>query len=434
MIPLGMSYYLNMQMMSLSGLMMDYVGMRILFSPRRSKALWWGYFVARAVIQDLFLTVIQLGTVGPGLDVAYAVFSSVTSIVSFIVQCLFWDGEIAKVGISALVVDFFSGFCMLTSVVVCNMLSGRPYEATYQTVLRPDSLSMALGCLVVFAILSRPFLSVARWFQRRELRHPHLWEAVAILAIAFATAVRLTEQKDVTIMMTLLIVCLGITLVAAGVYFSRRMRSARIRKEILLRTRSLLEGYNSAITKQVSSLKANRRLLEQYEQDLNRLTRDSETDRLAEHLRKMRERFDQLRYGHYCNDPTVDAILSVYARRFREEGFDPNFSAAGFRSTGPTSAEVAQLLLSWGYRVCTRGATRNGMVMFSIRIAANQTVYRLTIPVLPGRRFSKRPLQAYCSDGSSTLLEKKENGRYQVLVMLEEGTTWESLSHISYSS
>ena len=294
------------------------------------------------------------------LKLSYLIVYS--TLVYLILWSCMYSGSVLKIGLAQIVCEV--NYAVIFGIVLAaiNSLEGRGdpmgYALPFMTV---DFLTLPLMYFLVKIEIwfLKPLLS---WFQTYELKHRKAgWTIVGMYFISgVATSFRGLMNGDVFngwIMLPILMVSVAGSIV--GFYFFVRYRSKTESENALLYTQtSLMENYLQVLKQQIMTMESNQEnsridqidmIAEQIKQgEISEINQE----KLWRYMWNLKEKYEAIQTGFYCNDWLVDGILYSMDRFCRENNMKISFSFQTYDRGKIAEEDIAEII----YQLLTYGA------------------------------------------------------------------------------
>lgn len=435
---LGLSAFLNSAAFMITGAVMVYVGMSIMFPKRRPPYVFIAYMLIKGLLWSLYDASFMLGTMDTPEYLFQVVGTPLLGVLSYVVLYYTWKGDFYKIGLGGFVLDMLVSASMMPAFVLADRLFPPIVPLDYRGPLGLATLVKCGGMAalnLLFLFIARPLL---RWFGSYEFVHKGFWQAVVIASIVAATLPRMISTTQVA-RPVLVALCLAILLlIPLGGYMFSRVRIGRRRKALLENEVKLAENYANSIQDQLPFLEESAAQLDEIQVEMARVKRNVKDEGLKARIVQLSSLCNQLRHGMYSDSPVLDVALIAAAREFEEEGIQVAYRISPLGDEAVTAAMVSRTMLSWALDSC-RAAKRQGsgrfavshnqrpdyrggsFVEFKIIREGEQLVFVLDSPANRRRRFPRRLLAERIPAFNSTLLEEDDGVRKVIRVLVLEG-------------
>lgn len=296
----------------------------------------------------------------PILKISYLMMCSILMCTIFL--CYMYRGSVLKIASTEILCEANYAVILGAVLTVINSLEGREepmgYVLPFMTV---DFLTLPLMYFLVKIEIwfLKPLLS---WFQTYEPKHRKAgWTIVGMYFISgVATSFRGLMNGDVFngwIMLPILMVSVAGSIV--GFYFFVRYRSKTESENALLYTQtSLMENYLQVLKQQIMTMESNQEnsridqidmIAEQIKQgEISEINQE----KLWRYMWNLKEKYEAIQTGFYCNDWLVDGILYSMNRFCRENGMKVTFSFQTYDRGEIAEEDITEII----YQLLTYGA------------------------------------------------------------------------------
>lgn len=354
--------------------------------------------------------------------VAIALIADFLSLLSFAVTMLVFGDDKLEVFVAAYVVNIVSSVMTGMSLVVGLILTRAPLDISF---LKPFDASIVVAVVVnflLYSVLRQPTLLIVHWICSLDRRY------LRILAILMLASTIFTTQAFVSALslpVTTSSVTLGLVSVFIIVPFVlvERLseREARGRERIFRECGEFVALYNGKARDQLALLERDHALFNQSEEVLSRLKKGTVDATLVQDIERLEKTYQQISFGSFCNQPSLDAALASYAQRLSALGVQPLFSAVGVKSASLSYTITTLALLS----VATSKArsTRHvdgSIVTLRLRSHGDGMLCHLQTPAEWGRLGLRRFLRMVLPEGAGLVKERIDGSYTTALVYVED--------------
>ena len=309
----------------------------------------------------------------PILKISYQMMCSILMCTIFF--CYMYRSSVVKIASTEILCEANYAVILGAVLPVINSLEGREESMGYVLpFMLPDLLTLPAlyGFIKLEIRFLRPLLS---WLRTYEPKHRKIgWTIVGMYLISgIATSFRGLMNGDVFngwFILPILMVSVAGSI--AGFGFFVRYRSKTENANALLYTQtSLMENYLQALKHQIITMESNQensqidqisRIAEQIKQgEISEINQE----KLWRYMRDLKERYEAIQTGIYCNDWLVDGILYSMNRFCRENGMKVTFSFQTYDRGEIAEEDIAEIiyqLLTYGAKeslICKKGESES---------------------------------------------------------------------------
>lgn len=255
-----------------------------------------------------------------------------------------------------------------------------------------------------------------------------------------------------------------------GIYVIYRKYQNHIQREneFLQMQMRLLESHYQAAWQQIRKMEAGRQMVAQQMRELTMMAEGQQrnglalteeqqktgsaltakkqktsqaptTDRrIASYLRELRQEYDRLQAGMYCNDWLVDAVLCCQVETAKRQGMEVECSLQTYERTGVPEELVAQLffqLLEFGIHENLKKNVRQSsdssvlegsastdvpLIMLKAGKVKNRLIIEFSTPCIYPRRFPMKVVKEQICGHGEIIELRRDKGKVCVVAVLED--------------
>lgn len=317
---------------------------------------------------------------------------------------------------------------MLPAVGITNFLEGREdlylFRGEFQMT---DFLIPVIEFVMVFLFV-RVTKPILKQFRTWKIPHPKFWWTFYIIYFVRVQLVGVAGVADnniflFTMYFSALYVAAGMTIVLFLIYV-RRQKAVVLERKFLNTQMRLMFSHYITIREQATGMEACQKQLEEQMQGIIQ-TKDSDEkrERIRQYQEDLKERYDNIRAGMYCNNWHVDAVLYCQMEVARVQGIQTECLIQGFSEdvvTGEVFARIAYLLLDFGLKEEQESGTaekkklslRTGRIM-------NQFVIEFYASGARKEKFPRRALKVCLKECKGELRLTQEQHGLTAIIYLE---------------
>lgn len=301
--------------------------------------------------------------------------------------------DMLKLVISMPICEIPGVIILLVSLMLTNILEGREEIFTYGGRLHPLDICIFLFGGLLFAVLYLPARSFLKRFRTYQIRHRKILWIIFLSYYVGSLGTYFSDIKNPQEIFTtwyLFLVLWGvIALIAAGLIYNHYKRNIRTEHGYLLTQQKLMETHYMAVQMQIRRAEEGRKILNQQMEKVQAQlqSKQIQTAQVNSYLMHLRQEYDDIRAGVYCDDWMVDAVLYCQGESMKKQGIRLDCSLQGY-DRGNIEAEdlvqILQLMLSEVSRVLrpkseTPRSLKEGSRTVKLQLAAvqNQLMIRV---------------------------------------------------------
>ena len=386
---------------------------------RYSPLIWWGYMIFDNTVDGYYAYMTEYGGASSVVGPIRAVWVYVTAVAAFCVICYVWKGDPIRVGVSAVMADLFAGTTSTLGLLSANLITGVDPWTGYIRPFGGHTVLAACIMVAVFLVIRVPATSIMRTVSHVVRRHRLPWAVVMIVFIATFSSVNLLGYTELGPWFVIMPV---VELFAAAVFavvLLRKSRDVTRRGALMSQCLAATNSYETLVGEHLRSLERDLTALEGHEDSLERL-RATQGGALDERVGKLREAYERLKSGSFCDRPALDAVLMSGAERLQGMGIRPEFSVAGLAANQSADVPLVMSLLNLACAAFAQqeaAMVEGAEVSLRVRGLGKGVLYRLDVPSSWGWLGARRSLSALPTFETLLVKERVRDGRSVVLVV-----------------
>ena len=288
--------FLNILLVAGLGMWANAHWMDQVFTRRHSIVVFWGYFLLKTCVMFV-LQYEKLSGGVPWLEVANAVFVSVTAILTVAAVVYTWKGAFAQVFLCAFACDMMNPAIMMAissgiSALHVGLMTGNEWHLVP---LNLGTIVMACVFIALHFALNRPIVSLFQMLKRLIMRHELFWTALTWLFVAFeSVGTAMANMQSVNFYADSQgLVALLLFSVLLLVVLRRAVRLSQ-RRQAVAACEALAQEYDAMVRAQLEELERGRVALAGHEQMLAEIGPEDDTSAdksVAREVRALEQKF-----------------------------------------------------------------------------------------------------------------------------------------------
>lgn len=393
------------------------------FDRRNSLGVFCVYFFIKNCITTRFVAANPDGQEDPAVVTVWIILVTVFAIASFIVMWYTWNAEPIKIGIAGILSDPLTGASTIIAGLCMNRISNGVFINDFSMLSLKDAVIGSVISVLMYTLLIKLLHRPIRFLRTYEIQHRRLMTAVIIACISGFSVSNYGTTENINTSLAVAYIFVLMILMISLLVMSRRLRADINRKALLMSRREIMDAYMIAIEEQSRSVEAQRQILDSIGERIEEAEKNNRIAELEIYLHEMMRQVEELRTGVYSSISALDAVLSYFAVRMRNEGIETVFRIADIGDCGQKASELCMMLLGWAERYCDKqdeaacpGTDRQAVTLELIR-GGNQLICEMRMPAVK-KRFSAGYL-AGCIEAGDTVTDVYRDGSKVISVMTE---------------
>lgn len=389
--------------------------------PReRYKFIVYELFFLLRFIYDANVYYRRPATTAEGMVILGA--ADLLSLLSFAVAVHTFAGDKLEVFIVTFVVNIVTSVMTGISAAAGIILTHASMSLSF---LKPFDASTVVAVAVSFLLyplLKQPTLLIVRWVRSLGRRYLRILALLMLVSTFFSTQALVSALSLPVTTSSMTVGLLGVfTIVPYALVEGLSEREARERERIFRECGELVALYNGKARDQLALLERDHALFNQSEEVLSRLKEGTVDEALVQDIERLEKTYQQISFGTFCNQPSLDAVLASYAQRLNVLGVRPLFSAAGIKSANLSYTITTLALLSVATSKARSARHVDGSVVtLRLRSRGDGMVCHLQTPAEWGRLGVREFLNMVFPTGVCEVKERIDGLCTTVLVYVED--------------
>lgn len=367
------------------------------------------------------------------LEHAWAVVTNtlVTTFVALATWLMFaytFEGGLLKCNLAMNLSEIIAGTVMLPSVMLVNILQSRQDLFSFYGEFRMLDL-LIIGIEAVLCLLiCRLTAQLLKKFRDYKIRYERVWWVIILFYTIFMQAVAMIDLRDGRMfMITMYILYLGCAAVGVtGMILIYRSYTDRIRKRsvYLENQLKLISVHYASVQEKMIQMENCRQTIDNQIEKIVRLNGNKEYQaRTREYLEAVREEYEKMRKGLYCNDWLIDAVLFCQIETAENCGITTVCDTAGYDRGGIQEEKLAQILFhlfDFSIRENQKMGTENERcIRIKMQVVMSRLVIEFETTAKKKRKYSLAELEELIQLRDDTISMEKEADRVRLLITLK---------------
>lgn len=361
------------------------------------------------------------------LQVLYAVLEIFCAFGVFAVNVYTFDSDWVKIMLVTVITDLsVSLFSSILQTGIDFLEKRAAYGSFMGNPMWLDLLYPVIGGLFLLLLMKKagPLLGKIRNYQ---LKARNIWKIIVPIIISCVTiywtpAPIYTNQDMIFMLKEICIILILFSGVLTGLqlYFSHLsiMRN-KVTQEYksIQKQQELFAAYKKRMTENIRQMEQSREFINrQIAAILSSADWSNQSGYIKKYLEDMQKQYEQLCFGLYCEDWSLDAVLSKIAENFRKKGYPILISAADYSGqlswrnpAGEILFFLSSLMETELSKIRKEQLTENSVAL-SIGTIRNLFIIRMHFPYAGQMKRLERQIKKYTTPfDCDSFLTKKEN-------------------------
>lgn len=358
-------------------------------------------------------------------DTIYTIVVYVSIPINYLVLYYTYKERIIKLIVVSCIAEVTASSLGMLFLIILNLIEGRREPLIYLTTFHPLDVLLAPltgGTLWILGHYLSPYIARVR---NNRLKHEKIWWSVVITYILVASFTMFGDKSKLVLMLTVLILCGGVFTAIAAAVVRRYLKSIRTERQYLSAQQQLMESHYIAIYGQIYRMEKQQRDVDRKMQEILQIPDGGDgAEKASVYLQELKQQYQGLKAGRYCDDWMTDALLSGQAEIIRKLGIAFECSMQGYqggRIERQDMTEILLYLLNFGVQANEK-PEYTGQKWMRLRVSEvkNQTVIEFTGSYPVRNAIRKRMFRQYTKKYNGNLLIKKEAESVSVVLILEQ--------------
>lgn len=282
--------------------------------------------------------------------------------VYMIVLCLFnigfyfvliytYDAPLIKLFFVVPVSEVITTSCGSLNIWIINSVERREELLTLNGRFQPFDICLVVLAYVEWRLIRKIGGPLFQKIKAYELKHQAVWFCFwgFYFVLGLISMQVLFRENLLSVLISSVILWAGLCIVVGilGIYMYQSYRRQVIRRHRFLKTqRELIIIHSRNIQKQIDEMEQFRQEIDsQVTQILESAGEEGSADRMERYLEQLKQQYQAIEAGIYCNDWMIDATLSYMAQRYERMGIPCQFLFSHYDPGEIVSEDVSELLL-----------------------------------------------------------------------------------------
>lgn len=257
--------------------------------------------------------------------------------------------EIIKVLVAAWVSEMIGAMLAEFALVLTNLLEGRADLLTFGKEIQWMDLWIIPIGIFIFCIFYFPSRPLLRRYRDSELRYKKFLGtlfAVYMITGSASYFVNVRDTPSATLIIYFYEIFWVMMVTAVAYVFLRQYRhSVSTQKEYLLLQRELMSSHYTAVRLQIERVDACRAIVNEQMKEIIAIDeKEINSERVDTYLKNLKQEYEMIRAGIYCDDWMVDAVLYCETDRMKRQGIALQCYCQGYDRGLIQETDLAQLL------------------------------------------------------------------------------------------
>lgn len=427
----------------------DMIFTSYMFVRRRSRTLRYivigiGLLIKNIVIQYLLpygrteeLTAIQI----------QFIYSILFPLITYALLCYTFQGSVLKLGLFQIALE--TNFIFLTGTILplINWVEKRNFLGSVQVPFQmPDLLLIPIVYVLLrfeLYLLKKPWIVRIRNYEPRHRKLLWIFVVVYVIGGIGTTFINYTENGLFYLLVRMPAILVFIPGCMVCTYLFLRYRAMTERTNIFVREqKKLTELHYTFVRRQIRSMEQEQEKIDAQMQKITAMAAirreekgnaDAHEERIRRYLDTLRDKFDKIQAGIYCQDYLLDSVLCHMAQKCQKKGIKESFLFQKYDRGTISENDLSEILfqiLDYCVRECIAYREKNGnqgqssFVFLCAAAVKNQLLMEFSCCSAKSERRIKRELKRavmpllipYHGD-----LEKEEGNEKRFCVRMQRG-------------
>lgn len=412
-------YFLVWTIIGIAGTANSMIGLNACFEKKRSTIPVIIYFLLKSTVVSWLTAAVIYRPEIPWVGTAMLILSVFTAVFNFYMLWFTWKGDPLKIAVAGIVSDTISGISIIAGAALMNLLHGQPLSIDFVSLGIADAFAAGIVSVSLYGLAIKILSRAIAFLRSLEIRHRRSTTLIIIAAITMLSCGNISSREKIdNAFASACILCL-IFLIPMLILMIRRLRTNFTRKALLRSRSEMTEAFIMAVNNQSAMVGEQRKTLDAIKESIKTTGEHALNDEMRKYLDRLRAHADALSGGTYSGSLAVDAVLTMYAARFRRRGWSTDFRVSDISGSEKETSDISMILLNWAEEVPdSRDAEDGYTIRYEIMCSGNQQIIELDIPQTGRRRFPKERLREYT--GKDGIIEEKSLGGRLILSVMRE--------------
>lgn len=385
------------------------------------------YYVSKMVILNIVMGTF-LNTFFQGILLWDAIYTSlviITIVTNYLAVCYTYQDRFIKIAVAACIAEMVATYLVSFSLVIINLIEGREDVLAYMSGPHPlDIFLIPLvgGLLWIFYHYISPYIVK---FKNYRLKNEKIWWTALFIYIIVTSLSMFGDKSRAMVMVTTQILCGGASTAVVAFIVKKYLRSVQTEQQYLTAQQQLLGAHYTALYDQIYQMENQQREIDRSMQEIMALEENGgDTGKVLDYLHELRQEYQGIRAGLYCDDWKLDALLFSQAEIIRKQGITFECSMQGYKSGMIEEQDFTVILLY----LLNFGVQANELSEYTgkkwVRLRAaevkNQLIIEYTGTCPVNNHIRRRRLRQSIKKYNGNLLLKKNAMDIKIVLTLEQ--------------
>ena len=399
-----------------------------LLEKRRSLKVFWLYALGKILIVNIFFCYILPFYIGKSVWIQ-TISTSVVCVAALLNYVLFvyiFEGGFLRIAVTACGAEILASIIGYFMMVIFNLLEGRGHLTNFAAEFKGWDLGIPVLIISLLTLLEhclRPFEMSLKGF---ELKHRKLLWIVAVgypLLAIFTMLIDARKNTSVTGVIYSIFISSGLLLVIYQIVRKYQNKVCHNQQFLNIQRRLMVVHYE-AVKGQINKMESDQQLIE------GQMVKISQTNdtvaaskKIEEYLAELKESYEEVRSGIYCDNWMIDAVLCTQRSIFEHRGIHFECKMQKFSLGMIEEQDFIQLLLKLldlGLKANQETEmSENKIVYIGISAVKNQLIIKFSAACGKKMQIPKRIFREYLKKYSGTVQTGKGESRVSCALSLQ---------------
>ncbi|MGN1166494.1 MAG: hypothetical protein ACI4S2_08755 [Lachnospiraceae bacterium] len=351
------------------------------------------------------------------------------AILSYVAFCWTFDDDFLKIAAVSVLAEIPPGFFSIISIACVNILEGREDIWELTDVFRlPDLLFpvVVVFMTVLFCRILRPYLKKIREY---KIIHRKIGWSIFVIYVIVASLSNYSSWKTLKKVNYIMILYYCLTIAVAVVFIRRYNRNVKREKEFLDTSQGLLETQYHIVQDQIREMENSQHIIDKQMEEITKLDKIEEKT-IAEYLKQLKNNYEGIRAGIFCNDWMVDALLCSQERLFFQKGMCLDCHMQGYERGIIEEQDIVQiltLLLEYAAKIgepddkndgSKNDGSKNEVFLQAARIR-NQLVIEMSTMMYSSRKFPEKKIRPFIRKYEGDMMKLGDKEKFHIVLTLK---------------
>ena len=360
------------------------------------------------------------------VDILGALSSACAVLLCYIPFLQTYYGGAVKCLAAEFICETIVSMILSSSFIFTGYLEKRENVFTIYGTLQIGDFAWFILVIFVTAVFCRAASPLLQRFRTYRIKNKKLAAAGIILYFASLQIMGIGDVRDGHTMMLLFYVFfLGyaviVSVVLALMYLYHRQH-ARTENSFLKMQVHLMESHYASIQTQILKMESCQRLIDAQMKEIEN-SKELSKGKTSAYLEQLKQNYNEIRAGMYCDDWKVDAVLYCQSDVARKQGIDVTYHLEEYNRGGITQEELVHILVQlFEFGIKANQKVKEGIekkISLKMGGVLNRFVIEFITTVESGDRLSHRKLQKCIKEYRGDLVTEKRKNETKFLIALK---------------